>query len=721
MPKGNASRTIDANGDLTGTANNAFSIVWTYYGISESAAPPAACGGSAVNQAGLLKSETPNGIAITTVVYDVVGRPRAITKGAGSTCRTYSNEGRLLSDKAPGETDTTKRTYTYDPVGALRTAIDGSGTVTLEYDEAGRLKRSVDTFGAEATFVYDAESRLTQRNARAFAGGTSYASSYTYNERGALKTLTDPAGRLYRFAYDNPGRLNAVQYPNGTFAWNTFNTSGWQKNIYVRHGTAIDTNGNLIDGDPGAPGIQAPADASPIVEYTYAYDNTEGRKTSETRSGAGLTTETTTYNVYDGQGRLEKVTLPSGTVREYGFDLHSNRTQVKENNVVTETYVYDPSNPNSPGLDQLTSRTKAGQTKTFSYTGDGQATSSLRGFYTWDGRGRIRVVYDGPRVTTYEFDPLGRMRTRHYDSGEQGPEPLGIIHRDYIYADPGEAPLFEITTEPAEIKLTDVDGPVGDLAHYGGPPTTGTAVNYLYYNGHGDLAAAADQAGSRTGAYTYDPFGTPNLTLAVGSAFELWTGRWDKKLDTSSSLIQMGVRAYDPALGRFVARDPIVGGSLNLYDYAGQEPVSTYDLSGLWCSKTFCGAIVSLFVDNVVKPYCGSGWPGRLGKASGVCDGTITGLFCTGPISKLAGLTHGCYGIAYSNGHIYFAGGCCASIGASVTVASGPPGSGPSAGGCYSVVCFGGNVNTATKRVTPVWGFGTNGLWAGYFVYYIIK
>lgn len=42
----------------------------------------------------------------------------------------------------------------------------------------------------------------------------------------------------------------------------------------------------------------------------------------------------------------------------------------------------------------------------------------------------------------------------------------------------------------------------------------------------------------------------------------------------------MGARPYDPAIGRFTAIDPVPGGSLNNYDYAAQDPVNGYDLSG---------------------------------------------------------------------------------------------------------------------------------------------
>ncbi len=42
----------------------------------------------------------------------------------------------------------------------------------------------------------------------------------------------------------------------------------------------------------------------------------------------------------------------------------------------------------------------------------------------------------------------------------------------------------------------------------------------------------------------------------------------------------MGVRPYDPVLGRFLVVDPVEGGSANYYDYAGQDPINGFDLTG---------------------------------------------------------------------------------------------------------------------------------------------
>ena len=163
--------------------------------------------------------------------------------------------------------------------------------------------------------------------------------------------------------------------------------------------------------------------------------------------------------------------------------------------------------------------------------------------------------------------------------------PLNRDLRDthYLYAG-GSSDMFE-TNLAGTTSYSTTDGPTGDLAHYTGPPTSGSTVSYQYLNGHGDLAAEADNTGTRTNIYSYDPFGGPNETTPTNTTTKRWTGGYDKRLDTASNLIQMGARPYDPVLGRFVTTDPIEGGSLNAYDYSGQDPVNSFDLTGLMVSE----------------------------------------------------------------------------------------------------------------------------------------
>jgi len=561
MPKGNANRTIDGDGNLQGSIDDKYSTTWSYYGPSESAAPPSACGGGgSVDQAQLLKSKTPYGIASTTTVYDGGGRPIATTNGKGTACKGYDAEGRVTSDRAPGESQGI--TYTYDPDGAQRTAADSSGTVTTDYDEAGRVKHRLDSFGAEQTIAYDNDGNiLSQTSASGALNATpNYTTNYVYDAADELASLTDPASRQYTFYYCRCGKLKAVQYPNGTFSWTDYNPDGWATAVYNRHGT-------LSAPLPGS--VPLDSQGSPIADYAYTY-NQDQTVAQEVRSGGGLTTETTNYQ-YDMLGRLSQVTLPNGTSRMYAYDLDSNRTSIVENGTTVAGYGYDPSI--TPGVDQLTSVVVGGTTTTYGYDTDGNTVSRGPDAITWDSRGRHAGGTFGGIAVTYGFDATGFRRQRT----------SGSVTTHYLLNG-----LFDtdgsgtITTS----RIAGTDDRV--LEYFTGPPTSAFTATYEYYNGHGDLAAEANQSGNRTAAFTYDPFGALRSGSVPGNATtQRWVAAWNKKLDTTTSLVEMGARTYDPSLGRFLSVDPIDGGSCNLYDYVCQDPLNKYDLNGK-CWTGFC-------------------------------------------------------------------------------------------------------------------------------------
>ncbi len=52
--------------------------------------------------------------------------------------------------------------------------------------------------------------------------------------------------------------------------------------------------------------------------------------------------------------------------------------------------------------------------------------------------------------------------------------------------------------------------------------------------------------------------------------------------DPDTGLVRFGARDYDPATGRWTAKDPILfgGGDANLYAYVGNDPVNFIDPSG---------------------------------------------------------------------------------------------------------------------------------------------
>ena len=72
---------------------------------------------------------------------------------------------------------------------------------------------------------------------------------------------------------------------------------------------------------------------------------------------------------------------------------------------------------------------------------------------------------------------------------------------------------------------------------------------------------------------SYDAFGVETVTVG---AFELPIGYAGGLRDATTGLVRFGLRDYDPAAGRFVARDPsFFGGSPeNLYGYVGNNPIT---------------------------------------------------------------------------------------------------------------------------------------------------
>jgi RHS repeat-associated protein len=71
----------------------------------------------------------------------------------------------------------------------------------------------------------------------------------------------------------------------------------------------------------------------------------------------------------------------------------------------------------------------------------------------------------------------------------------------------------------------------------------------------------------------------------VNGTFDLALGFAGGLRDGVTGLVRFGLRDYDPAAGRFVAKDPsfFSGSPQNLYNYAGNNPVTMRDPSGLVC------------------------------------------------------------------------------------------------------------------------------------------
>lgn len=104
---------------------------------------------------------------------------------------------------------------------------------------------------------------------------------------------------------------------------------------------------------------------------------------------------------------------------------------------------------------------------------------------------------------------------------------------------------------------------------------------YLVYDQIGSLRAVVDSSGLIIKRIDYDSFG--NVILDTNPSFKIPIGFAGGLYDPDTGLVRFGMRDYDPAIGRWTAKDPIdfAGGSVNLYEYVLNDPVNWFDPWGL--------------------------------------------------------------------------------------------------------------------------------------------
>ena len=130
---------------------------------------------------------------------------------------------------------------------------------------------------------------------------------------------------------------------------------------------------------------------------------------------------------------------------------------------------------------------------------------------------------------------------------------------------------------------------------------TGGVLTQYFYD-HSGLLIALERGGARFYVGT-DQVGTPRVVTDANGAvvktfatnafgvrdkaaetgtFELALGFAGGIEDPVTGLVRFGLRDYEPATGRFTAKDPILHeGGMNLFVYAGNNPVSQRDPSGM--------------------------------------------------------------------------------------------------------------------------------------------
>ena len=572
-------------------------------------------------------------LAPVTFGYDALGHLQNVTSGSGSTARStqYSyytsgpSQGYLQS-----VTDALNRTvsYQYDGAGrvTLETLSDGQ-QIQFGYDANGNLTSLTPPNRPAHSFDYDGIDETQDYTPPAVSGMTNSATHYTYNLNRQLTQIARPDGQQVNLGYDTGGRLSTVTVPTGTYTY-AYSSKGQLQSItapstetlgftwdgFLGTGTAWTgpVTGNVtrtFDNNFRVTGLSV--DGSTV---SYGYDNdglitTAGAETLKRDATDGMITGTTlgtvtTTETYDPFGEFQTDAASSGTTALYNVIYTRDNVgritgKTETINDVNHSYVY--------GYDQqgrLESVTQDGIQTTYGYDTNGNRTTvNGAAIASYDDQDRLL----GYGSNSYSYTPSGELLTKTDSSGTT----------NYTY---------DVLGNLLEVKLpngTDIQYLTDGQNHRVGKEVNGTLVQGFLYQNRLAPVAELDSSGSVVQRYVYgsranvpdyiiqgsntyrvmaDQLGSPRLivdtttgTVVEEIDYDAWGnvindtnpgfqpfGFTGGLYDRDTGLIRLGARDYDPSLGRWLQKDPILfaGGETSLYGYAGNDPVNFIDPKG---------------------------------------------------------------------------------------------------------------------------------------------
>ncbi|WP_181139696.1 DNRLRE domain-containing protein [Streptomyces sp. Ru71] len=500
----------------------------------------------------------PASLPSATTEYDRWGDPATVTVTANGVTRTTVNTrdaaGRVTAVETTGGigTPVPPTTTTYDPdTGEVATVTSAGQTLTYVQDKLGRQISYDDGQGNTTTTEYDALGRPVKTSDSA-PSTTTYSYDTTKEPRGLPTSLTDSVAGTFSAGYDEDGEIATEHLPGGiTLSVTEDETGSDTSRTYTR-----DSDGSVVLADG-------------------AEESVHGQTVHQV-STAGATTDQ--QFGYDSLGRLVRAdnTAPDNTCtrHSYTFDNNTNRTGLDTSTAAPGTPCTSAgATTTTTAYDSADRLIAAGVT----YDAFGRTTTQAGGsslaYYTND---LVRQqTADGQRQT-WNLDAAGRLGAWTVESQNADGSWTRTGSKTNHYGDDGDEPTWTLEDAVTHSITRDVEDLDNDLAAI--TSATGDIVLQLT-DLHGDVRVQLplDTSQSPT-VLDSDEYGIPRDGQARTRYG--WLGAEQRSAETLTGIILMGVRLYDPTLGRFLSIDPVAGGNANAYEYCSADPVNCFDLDG---------------------------------------------------------------------------------------------------------------------------------------------
>ncbi len=522
---------------------------------------------------------------------------------------TYDDLERPLT-KSANSTVFVDNSYTAD--GLISGIYGVSGRVDYTYDSAHRMKSFYQSY-TNKTVEYSYSTPPTNTKTVKVHQGNSIAPEtvlgsyvYEYAPGGDLRYVTSPYGGKAQYDYDAYGGLLS------RITYNTLSPSG--ASPYAAFGYDSTGKKRLWINNLG----NYRSDGSIISCFQYAYDNV-GNRISMTEANGDIVSYT-----YDKSYQLKSEARSSRYTYNYQYDEAGNRTlKLLTNSLGTKTYnsVYEGNN--------LLTGISGAASCTFTYDNLGRQIGRITGgnwIYVYDPidnmLGALRTDVVPYQSTSFLYDPL-RHRVSKTDSAG---EAHYVYDGDTLIAETDSANTITAWYTPGICESRNESG----------------IWQTYYYHGDalGSTRQLTDSLQRTADEYAYSAYGEEMGRLRSGDTTApvnpfRFVGKSGYYTDDSTGLDLLGVRYYDPLIGRFITPDPSRDG-LNWYAYAGNNPVTNIDPTGRWVETAVDIAGTALDINEFrQKPTVANGlW--LVGDLAGLI---LPGIPAAGDVRLAAKLT----------------------------------------------------------------------------------